>query len=97
MLKSTTDSVDSKPHTSLFLCTMGVLNYVLHNTLAEVSARARFMSSTTLCGCPFFDSLFLTLFLSVCFSYLFFYLNPELNLFLLVVVIGAVYHWHSAK
>ena len=40
----------------------------------------------------------LTLFLSVCFSYtFFFYLNPELNLFLHVVVIGAMYHWHSAK
>ena len=47
--------------------------------------------------CPFFDSLFLTLFLSVCFSYpFFFYLNPELNLFLHVVVIGAICHWHSA-
>ena len=47
--------------------------------------------SSTLCGCPFFDYLFLTLFLSVCFSYLFFffYLNLELNLFLHVVVIGA--------
>ena len=78
-----------------FLCTMRVLNNVLHNTLAQVSARARFISSTwssTLCGCPFFDSLFLTLFPSVCFSYLFFfYLNPELNLFLHVVVIGATY------
>ena len=62
---------------------MRVLNNVLHNTLAQVSIRARFMSSTwssTLCGCPFFDSLFLALFLSVCFSYLFFfYLNLELN------------------
>ena len=80
---------------------MCVLNNVLHNTLAQVSAWARFMSSTwssTLCGCPFFDSLFLTLFLSVCFSYpFFFYLNPELNLFLRVVVIGAKNHWHSAK
>ena len=48
--------------------------------------------------CPFFDSLFLDLLLSVCVSYLlFFYLNPELNLFLHVVVIGAMYHWHSAK
>ena len=93
--------VDSTPHTSLFLCTMGVLNNVLHNTSAQVSARARFTSSTwssTLCGCPFFDSLFLALFVSVCVSYLsFFYLNPELNLFLHVVVIGAIYHWHSAK
>ena len=62
--------VDSTPHTSLFLCTMRVLNDVLHNTLAQVSARARFMSSTwpsMLCGCPFFDTLFLALFLSVCF------------------------------
>ena len=34
----------------------------------------------------------------MCFSYLFFfYLNPDLNLFLHVVVIGAIYHWHSAK
>ena len=42
--------------------------------------------------------LFLALFFSVCFSYLFFfYLNPEVNLFLHVVVIGATYHWHSAK
>ena len=54
--------------------------------------------SSTLCGCPFFDSLFLALFLSVCFSYLFFfYLNPELNLFLHVVDIGAINHWHSAN
>ena len=80
---------------------MRVLNAVWYTTLAQVSARARFMSSTwssTLCGCPFLDSLFLALFLSVCFSYLFFfYLNPELNLFLHVVVIGAIYHWHSAN
>ena len=39
--------------------------------------------SSTLCGCPFLDSLFLTLFLSVCFpDIFFFYLNLELNLFL---------------
>ena len=48
-----TGGVDGASHTSLFLCTMRVLNDVLHNTLAQVSARARFMSST-LCGCPFF-------------------------------------------
>ena len=43
-------------------------------------------------------TLFLTLFLSVCFSYpFFFYLNLELNLFLHVAVIGAIYHWHSAN
>ena len=48
--------------------------------------------------CPFFDSPFLALFLSVCFSYLFlFYLNPELNLFLHVAVIGAIYHSHSTN
>ena len=61
-------TVDSTPHTSLFLCTMRVLNNVLHNTLAQVSARARLMPSTwssTLCGCPFFDSLFLALFVCV--------------------------------
>ena len=78
-----------------------MLNNVLRNTLAQASARARFMSSTrssTFCGCPFFDSLFLALFISACFSYIFFfYLNLELNFFLLVVVIGAMSHWHSAK
>ena len=50
------------------------------------------------CGCPFFDSLFLALFFSVCFSYPFLlYLNPELNLFLHVVDIRAMNHWHSAN
>ena len=54
--------------------------------------------SSTLCGCPFFDSLFLTLFLSVCFSYPFlFYLDTDLNLFLHVVDIRAINHWHSAN
>ena len=44
--------------------------------------------------CPFFDFLFLTLFLSVCFSCLFFFhLNLELNLFLHVAVLGAIFHW----
>ena len=41
----------------------------------------RVMSSTwssTLCGCPFFDSLFLTLCLSVCFSYPLFFFYAEL-------------------
>ena len=59
---------------------MIVLKNVLHNTFAQVSARARFISSplsSTLCGCPFFDSLFLALFLSVCFSYLSPLLLPE--------------------
>ena len=31
-----------------------------------------------------------------CFSPTFFYVNLERNLFLHVVVIGAIYHWHSA-
>ena len=54
--------------------------------------------SSTVCGCPFFDSLFLALFFSVCFFYpLFFYLNPDLNLFLHGDFIGAISHWHSAK
>ena len=58
--------------------------------------------SSTLCGCPFFDSLFLALFLSVCLSYplLFsfhFYLDPDRNLFLHVVVAKAVIHWHSTN
>ena len=44
-----------------------------------------------MCGCPFFDSLFLALFF-------FFYLNLELNLFLHVVVVGdniplALFHY----
>ena len=47
----------------------------------------------------------LTLCSSLCFFpcvspfsfFFFFYLNPELNLFLHVVVVGAIYHGHSAK
>ena len=59
----------------------------LKNVLVRVIPSAW---SSTLCGCPFLDSLFFTLFLSVCFSCpFFFYLNLELNLFLHVVVIGA--------
>ena len=104
LVQSVEESNDGecKQYTSrhFFSCTAHVLNNVLHNTLAQVSARARFTSSTwssTLCGCLFFDSQVLTLFLSVCLSYLFFYLNPQLNLFLHVVVIGAIYRWHSAN
>ena len=67
----------------------------LKNVLVRVIS---FAWSSTLCGCPFLDSLFLALFLSVFFSYpLFFYLNLELNLFLHVAVIGAISHWHSAN
>ena len=68
----TLSHVDSTLPRHFLLSTMRVLINVLLNTLAPVSARARFTSSTwssTLCGCPFFDSLFLALFLSVCFSY----------------------------
>ena len=47
----------STPHD---FCTPDFLNNVLHNTLAQVFARARSTSSawsSTLCGCPFFDSV----------------------------------------
>ena len=54
--------------------------------------------SSTWCGCPFFDSLFLAMFLSVCLSYpFFFYLNSDLYLFLHVVDIRAISHSHSAN
>ena len=59
----------------------------------------RFASSawpSTLCGCPFFDFLFLALVLSVCLSYpFFFYLDTDLYLFLHVDLVGAISHWHS--
>ena len=82
--------VNSTPHTSLFSCTEHAL-IVAHHTAWLKNVLVRVMSSTwssTLCGCPFFDSLFLTLFLSVCFTYFFFYMNPALKLFHHVVVIG---------
>ena len=73
-----------------------LLHITLHgskNVLVRVISSAW---SSTLCVCPFFDSLFLTLFLSVCFSYpFFFYLNLELNLFVHVTVIGVISHWRS--
>ena len=52
-------------------------------------------SSSTLCGCPFFDALFFTLFLSVCLS--FFHLDIDLYLFLHVVDIRAISHWHYCQ
>ena len=39
-----TGGVDSAPHTSLFLCTMRVLNDVLHNTLAQVSVKGMYLA-----------------------------------------------------
>ena len=79
--------------TSYFSCSEHAL-IVAHHTAWLKNVLVRVTSSTwssTLCGCLFLDSLFLTLFLSVCFSYFFFFffhLNLELNLFLHVAVIG---------
>ena len=77
-----------------------MFNNVLHNTLAQGSSVCT-SASCHLHGhpCRAFDlfSLFLTLFLSVCSSYPFFFLNPELNLFLHVVVAKAIILCASAK
>ena len=91
------------PHTSLFLLHSARVSWcVIHHIGSSVCTSA----SRHLHGhpCRAFDllSLFLALFVSVCLSCpllfsFFFYLNPELNLFLHVVVIGAVFYWHSAN
>ena len=78
-------SVDSTPHTSFTLAQRTC--FMMCDTPHWLKClHERVISSawsSTLCGCPSFDSLFLTLFLSVCFSYpCLFHLNPELNLFL---------------
>ena len=95
LLQPTGVCVDSTLHTSFFLCTMRVLNNVLHSTLAPVSARARFTSSTwSSMSCAWVSVLLLSVphlafFRVFLLSLLLFYLNLELNLFLHVVVIGA--------